>query len=58
MAVANKYQKNTLNEDCVLYKENKDGGICKAFVSPSHPVNIKYSKKLEIVRVYYYYYYY
>ena len=51
LTVANKYNANALKDDSVLFKAMKDGSYCKAVVNDSHPVRLRYSKTLEIVRV-------
>ena len=51
LTVANKYNANALNEESALFKAMKDGSYCKAIVNNSHPVSLRYSKTLEIVRV-------
>ena len=51
LTVANKYNANALNDESVLFKAMKDGSYCKAVVNDSHPVRLRYSKNLEIVRI-------
>lgn len=51
LTVANKYAANALGEDSILFKTMKDGSYCNAVVNDSHPVNLRYSKNLETVRV-------
>ena len=51
LTVANKYNAKALSNVSVLFKAMKDGSYCKAVVNDSHPVRLRYSKTLEIVRI-------